>query len=340
MAYNPDDVLKELENREYSPVYFLQGEEPYYIDLISSYLEENVLEESEKSFNQIILYGKDAKIAEILTNARRFPMMAERQLVIVKEAQNISDWDKQDSKNILLEYIKNPSPTTILAFCYKYKTLDRRSTLTKELEKSTIFVNSVKIYESQVPSWIEIFLKNKGFTIDHQASQMLTEYIGNNLERLSTEINKMLLNFKEPKEITISDIDRFIGISKEYNVFELQKAIGDLNRLKALQIAKYFAENPKKNPIQIVMAVLYKYFTNLLVLHQSKAHSEKQISSLLRVPFFVGKEYLRALHNFPLEKVKNNIHHLRIADQQSKGIAFSNPGEALILNELIFKLMY
>ena len=240
MKSTPESVLKDLYSNKYEPVYFLQGQEAYYIDLMSDYIEENALEESQKGFNLIVLYGADVKVNEILTNARRFPMMSERQVVIVKEAQEIGDLIKEGGKKILAEYLDNPVPSTILVFCHKHKKLDGRSSLSQLMTKKAVFVDSTKIYENQVPNWIDNYLRQREYSIENQATLLLTEYIGNNLERLSSEIDKMLINFKEKRQVTVDDIDTYIGISKEYNVFELLKSLSSKRRNQSFTNRKLF----------------------------------------------------------------------------------------------------
>ena len=340
MKSTPESVLKDLHNNQFEPVYFLQGQEPYYIDLMSNYIESNVLEESQKGFNLMVLYGRDVKVNEILTNARRFPMMSERQVVIVKEAQEISDLGKEVGKKILAEYLENPTPSTVLVFCHKHKKLDGRSGLSQLMTEKAVLVDSTKIFENQVPNWIGNYLQQRGFTIENQATLLLTEYIGNNLERLSSEIDKMLINFKEKREVTMDDIDTYIGISKDYNVFELLKALSFKDSPRALRIINYFAANPKSNPIPVILAVLYRYYCNLLRLHHGDIHNPRQIASILRVPFGAANEYGQAMEHYSMEKVIQNIHHLRGADNRSKGIEGMNPGESQLLKELLFRLMH
>ena len=340
MKSSPESVLKDLHNQQFEPVYFLQGQEPYYIDLISDHIEANVLEESQKGFNLIVLYGRDVRVNEILTNARRFPMMSERQVVIVKEAQEVVDLNKEDGRKLLSAYLETPAPSTILVFCHKHKKLDGRSNLTQLMTQKAVFVDSTKLYENQIPSWINSHLQQKGYTIENQATLLLTEYIGNNLERLSSEIEKMLINLKEKSEVTVDDIDTYVGISKEYNVFEFLKALSFRDSPKALQIINYFAANPKINPIQVILAVLYRYYSNLLRLHHGGLHNPGQIASKLRVPSGAANEYSQAMGHYPMEKVIHNIQHLRRADNLSKGIDGVNPGESQILKELLFRLLH
>jgi DNA polymerase III subunit delta len=340
MATTPDVVIKDLKANKYSPVYFLQGEESYYIDLIANHIEENALEESAKSFNQVVVYGKDASMSQILNNAMRYPMMSDRQVVIVREAQDIPDLGKEDGQRLLENYLKNPQPSTILVFCHKYKTVDGRKSIGKILDKFAVFVTSKKLYDNQVVDWIVSYLKAKGFSINDKAKQMLADHIGNNLERLSNEIDKMLINFKDKKEIDPGMVQRYIGISKDYNVFELQKALMVKDIFKANQIANYFGANPKSNPIIPTVALLFALFSKILLIHHTKDKSESNLAKILGIgPYFV-KEYLIAARNYPLGIVIRNIGHLRTSDMQSKGIGSGSLSEGQILKELIFNLLH
>ncbi|MEM6522384.1 MAG: DNA polymerase III subunit delta [Bacteroidota bacterium] len=340
MAHTAESLLTDLKNKKFAPVYFLQGEETYYIDQISSFIENNVLNDSEKGFNQTILYGRDAPVNVILTNAKRFPMMAERQVVIVKEAQNIPDLNKEISQKILCDYLENPVASTVLVFCHKNKSLDKRKALTKLIEKKAVVLTTKKLYDNQVPAWVEGYIRSKGFSVSHKAVQMLSDSIGANLERLSNEIDKILINYKEPVEIDEQVIQKYVGISKDYNVFELQKALTTKDVFKANQIVSYFEANPKKNPLLPVIAVLYSFYSKLLVAHHASDKSERNLASQLRVsPFFV-KDYLMALRYYSLPKVIDNIHCIQQADLHSKGVENASTAEGQLLKELIFRLMH
>lgn len=343
MAQHPDQILQDLKQQRYAPVYFLQGEETYYIDQIADYIEEHTLSETEKGFNQLIMYGKDADMSAIITNAKRYPMMSDRQVVIVKEAQEIQGFNTQQAQQMLEVYIKNPLPSTILVFCYKYKTLDGRKSLGKAIDKFAVLVNANKLYDNQVPEWIIKYVKQRGFRIDNNAVQLLADYIGNNLQRLANEIEKILINFKKEDANALIDPDhvqKYVGISKEYNVFELQKALAMKDVMKANQIAHYFEANLKANPVIPVIALLFTFFSKLLLVHHTTDKTERGLATILKInPFFV-KEYRAAVANYPLLKVVQNIHHLRIADMHAKGIDNTGGTDAQILKELIFKLLH
>lgn len=340
MAVTPESVLGDLKSKKYAPVYFLQGEETYYIDQIADYIEDHVLNEAEKGFNQTVLYGRDVAMNVVLTNARRFPMMAERQVVIVKEAQNISDINKEAGQKLLMDYLQNPVASTILVFCYKNKTLDKRKALGKSIDKLAVSVTTKKLYDNQVPAWVEQYIKSKGFTATAKAVQMLADSIGNDLERLANEVDKMLINYKEKVQIDEAAVQRYVGISKDYNVFELQKALISKDVVKANKIVNYFEANPKKNPIIPVIAILFSFYSKLLVAFHAKDKSERNLASVLKVsPYFV-KDYLHALRNYSPAQVVNNIHHIKVADLKSKGVDNISATEGQLLKELVFKLLH
>lgn len=340
MAHTPENVLADLKSKKYAPVYFLQGEETYYIDLIADYIEDHVLSETEKGFNQTVMYGRDVAMNEVLTNARRFPMMAERQVVIVKEAQQISDLNKEQGQKILIDYLKNPANTTILVFCHKNKSLDKRKALGKNIDKYAVTVTTKKLYDNQVPSWIEQYLKSRGFSATPKAVQMLAESIGNDLERLSNEIDKILINFKDKVEVDEHIVQKYVGISKDYNVFELQKALMIKDVMKANKIVNYFQANAKKNPIIPIIAILYSFYSKLLMIYGTKDRSEHNLASILKVnPYFV-KDYITATRYYDLPSIVNNIHYIKEADLKSKGVDNVSTSEGELLKELIFKLIH
>ena len=340
MASTPESVLKELKSGKFSPVYFLQGDEPYYIDVIAEYIENNALSSGEKSFNLTILYGKEVTIASILQRAKQFPMMSDRQVVIVKEAQEISDLGKEASDIFFNAYLQKPLSSTILVFCYKYKTLDARKTLTKNIDKNAVLVNSKKMYDNQLPDWVSNYFLSKRLKIKPSAAQMLTEYIGNNLNRLVNESDKLLINLKDKKEVDEDLIEQYVGISKEFNVFELQKALGKKDILKANQIINYFESNPKANPLIPIISVLFNFFTKILVIHAEADKSESNLAKVLQVnPFFV-KDFIIGAKNFSLQKTISIIGNIRKADLMSKGVDSASIGEGQILKELIYLILH
>ncbi|MEO9872678.1 DNA polymerase III subunit delta [Ekhidna sp.] len=339
MASEYAEILRDIKSGSFSPVYFLQGEETFFIDSIINEIESSALDESQRSFNQIILYGKDTSLVDVIGASKRYPMMGERQVVIVKEAQEIRDWTKEDGQNLVVNYLENPLTSTILVFGYKYKSVDKRTKFGKTVEKNSVFLNAKKLYDNQVPDWIRGYCKTKGVRIQDSAVMMLSENIGNNLQRLANEIEKLLLNVKGDQEVDSAMVQRYVGISKDYNIFELQKALSAMNKLKAHKIADYFGSNPSNNPLVLTIYSLFSYFSKLLLVHHSDNKNDKAIASLIGVnPFFV-KEYLQAARNYPLGKVVQNIKHLHEADMQSKGIGFATKKEGPVLTELVYKLM-
>lgn len=333
-------ILKKLNNKEFAPLYFLEGEEPYFIDQVSNFIEQNAMEESLRSFNQTVLYGKETDLQTIVTHAREFPMMAERRVVLVKEAQEIQAIGREQGEKLLSDYAQNPQPSTILVFAYKYKSLDKRKKLAKVLDKHAVVLRSTKMYDNQLPDWISGYVRDKKFKIDHKAVQLIAENIGNNLSRITNEIDKMLINFSSDTEITPEHVYKFIGISKEYNVFELQKALSYKNVLKANEIIAYFESDPKNNPIIPIISLLFSFFTKIMLIHHSTDKSERHLAGLLRInPYFV-KEYMMAARNYPMLQAVRNISFIKEADLRSKGVDAAPMGEGEILKELIFKLMH
>lgn len=324
-------ILADIKNGKTKPVYFLMGEEPYYIDAISKYIEQNVLSEAEKGFNQMVLYGRDVSVDDIIANAKRYPMMAEKQVVIVKEAQDLS----RTMEN-LLSYVLNPQPTTVLVLCYKYKTLDKRKKLAKAVAEKGLLFESKKMYDDKVPDWIRRVLAGRGYTITPKASQMLVEFLGNDLGRISNELEKLQLIIKPGDQITPQLIEENIGISKDFNNFELQNAIGERDIRKAFAIVQYFSQNPKSNPMPMTIALLYGFFSKLLKYHalSNKGDAAKTLGVH---PFFL-KDYHTAARNYPMKKVSANIAIIREIDMKSKGVGAANLPQGDLLKELLVKI--
>lgn len=340
MSANAEEILQKLKSRQFAPVYFLQGEEPYYIDLITDYIEANVLSESEKGFNQVVMYGKDADMAQVMLQARRFPMMAERQVVIVKEAQNIQDMEKEPGSKQLEAYLQKPVPSTVLVLCYKHKLLDGRKALAKVLQKQAVFLTTKKLYENQVPGWVSGYVRSKGLQISSKATMLLSEYIGSDLSRLANEIDKVALNLQHQQMIDEKLVQENVGISKEYNIFELQSALIQRNALKAAQIIRYFESDPRNNPLIPMLSLLFSLFSKLLTLHLLPDKSEAAIARSLGNRSFLAKEYLMAMGAFDIRRTVEVIHHIRVADLQSKGIDSPSLPDAEILRELVFKILH
>lgn len=340
MPYTPQVILKELKAKKFAPIYFLVGEEPFFIDKISDYIEQNAIAEQERGFNQVIHYGKDSNMGLIINNARKFPMMAERQVVIVKEAQSIGDFGKEDAQKLLINYLQNPLPSTILVFAYKYKKLDGRLSITKELEKKTVFVRSDKVSEYKLNTWIDEYIRELGHTIEPKASQLLADSIGTNLEVLTNEVSKMLINFQGTTRITPQHISQYIGINKDYNNFEFMKAIAYKNIIKANQIIHYFSQNPKTHPVILLFGLMYNYFTRIAMIHQAKGATDQQLATLIGVPPFIVSEYKDASKNYKLGKVIEVFRYIKEADLRYKGVDSGSMTNAENLKELMFKILH
>lgn len=335
--YTVEEICRDILAKKFAPVYILMGDEPFFMEQITELLIGNVLEETERDFNQIIMYGADTDAPSVINAAKRFPMMSKYQLVVVREAQLIRDIE------VLVAYVKNPLMSTVLVLNYKYKTLDRRKTLASTTEKVGILFDSKKIPDYKMPGFISSFMQQRSIGIDNKAAQMLSDYLGNDLSRLSKELDKLLLILPEngPKRVTPELIERNIGISKEYNNFELLKALATRDVLKANRIAQYFEKNPKSNPIQMTLPVLFNYFSNLLICYYTKDRSETGLMTALGLRgTFQVKDYITGLRNYPAMKVFNLISDIRTADARSKGVENTSVSDAEILKELLYKILH
>jgi DNA polymerase-3 subunit delta len=327
-------IVANIREGHIRPIYFLMGEEPYFIDRLSEFISDSVLTEEEKSFNQMVLYGKETSIDDLLGIAKRYPMMAERQVVIVKEAQHLS----RTIEN-LVAYAENPQMSTVLVLCYKYKKLDRRKKLHKAIRKHGLVFESKKMYENQVAEWIRNLLKGKGYSISHKASVLLVEFLGTDLSRIHNELDKLLIVLPEGAEIGPTDIEEHIGISKDYNNFELKKAIGEKDMKKAARIVHYFSENPRDNPFVVTVTLLHSFFAQLLQYHGMSDHSPKSVAAALHInPYFVS-EYQTAARNYPMKKVSQIISELRELDLKGKGVGANSISQADLLKEMLVKII-
>lgn len=330
-------VLADLKAKKYKPVYFLQGEETFYIDLIANYIEDHVLSEAEKGFNQVVIYGKDSPVATILTHARRFPMMAERQVVVVKEAQDIPDLNRENGAKLLLDYLSNPVPSTLLVFCHKHKTLDKRRELGKKIDKLTESVTTKKLYDNQLPEFVNEYAADKKLSIEDKAVMALCEFVGTDLHRLANELDKLSLS--AAGTITTEQVMNQVGVSKEYNIFELQKAILHRDTLMANRIVNYFEANTRKNPLIPVIAYLFSFFSKVLAATQAPDKSEKGLVSALKISPYSARDYSLALRHYGPEQAARNISFIRQADLRLKGVNSGSETEGQILRELVFRLM-
>lgn len=327
-------IVNDIQKGDIKPIYFLMGEEPYYVDRISDFIAENILTEEERGFNQMVIYGRDSNIDDIVSNAKRYPMMAERQVVIVKEAQDLSRTIEK-----LVDYAENPQPTTVLVVCYKYKKIDKRKKLHKTISKTGVIFEGKRMYENQVGDWIIKTLKSRGYNISPKAAQMLVEFLGTDLGKIDNELQKLQLICPEGTSISPEIIEENIGISKDFNNFELRKAIGEKDSLKAHRIINYFAQNPKDNPLVVTISLLFSYFSQILQYHGMNDKSKGSVAKQLKVnPYFVG-DYVTAARNYPMKKVSHVISLLQETDVKSKGVGASNLSQGDLLKELLVKIM-
>ncbi len=329
-----EEITGNLQKKIYHPIYFLMGEETYFIDKISDYIAANVLTEAEKGFNQTILYGKDLEPHAIIANARRFPMMANYQVIIVREAQNIKKIEE------LEPYVKNPLNSTILVINYKYKTLDKRKTFPKLIDQKGVLFESKKIYDNQLPTWISTYLKNRQYTIMPQAAAMIAEYLGADLAKVVNELDKLTISLPAGSQITPDHIEKNIGISKEFNVYELQNALGERDLLRANRIINYFGANPSPNPFPLVISSLFSYFSKILNYHFLEDKSQNNVASVLQVnPFFV-KTYVTASKNYTIRKLVEIVSILREYDMKSKGFGNVSTSPAELQREMIYRILH
>ena len=329
-----DQIIQNLKNKVYHPIYLLHGEESYFIDEISDYIEANVLDEMEREFNLTVLYGRDCTVDAIVSAAKRYPMMANHQVIIVKEAQDVSKLEE------LADYIEKAVPTTILVLAHKTKKVDSRKVFFKRADKFGITFEAKKLYDSQVPAWVKEFVAKKGYTIDQKSCSLLVEYLGGDLSKIANELEKLMLNIPEKSTITPEIIEKYIGISKDYNVFELNKALATKNVLKANQIITHFALNPKENPIQKVIPIVFSFFLKLL-LYQTNVQKANpaELKAIVGTPFL--QEFESAARQFPVRKTAQIIGYLREYDVKSKGVDSTSSVEGGdLLKELVFKILH
>lgn len=339
MAQTFHDIIKSIKKKQFAPVYLLHGDEAFYIERLANEIENTALDISERSFNQNILFGKDITVGALLGYSRSFPMMGDKQVIIVKEAQHIAGFDNKENAKFLEQYFLNPQLTTILVICFN-DNLDERKAWVKAADNKGVIFKSKKFYDDKLPDWIAEYCHSQKLKISYKAIQLLTESVGNDLTRLASEIDKLMLNLKIDEEISANTIEKYVGISKEYNIFEFQKALVQKDVLKANNIAVYFSKNQKQNPMAPTIAMLYNFFSKLLLVHASSDKSDKNLAPLLGVhPFFV-KEYQLAARNYSYPKTFEIIHYIKLAELYSKGIETGSQSEKNILQDLIFKMLH
>lgn len=340
-------ILSDLKAGKFQPVYFLQGEEPFYIDAISDFIAENALTEDERAFNQTVLYGLDTDVATIVSEAKRFPMMAQRQVVIIKEAQRIRNLipTGDDPKSELLNYIQNPQPTTVLVFCHKYKKIDTRKKIGKGIkagaEKNGVFFTSDKIKDWELSKWITDHVQALGYQIDPRTASILAEYLGNDLAKINNELGKLFIDLEKGGKLTPELIERNIGISKDYNIFELQNAILNRDVQKANRIIVHFAKHQKEHPIQMLLPTLHGFFYRIALLqYLQKRNRGSEATKVLRVnPYFI-KDYQLGARTYSEKKLKAIFRYLSEADKKSKGIDNISTDNGDLLKEFVFKVMH
>lgn len=331
-----EEIVRNLKNRTYAPVYFLMGEEDYYIDRISDYILDTVLTETEKEFNQTVLFGMDTDINTVINAARRYPMMSEHQVVVVKEAQNLKNLEN------LTYYLQKPMPSTILVLCYKHGVLDRRKKIAAEIEKNGVLFESKKLKDSQLPGFISTYLKRKKVEIEPKASEMMAEFVGTDLSRMTGELDKLIITLPEgQKRITPEQIEKNIGISKDFNNFELRNALIEKDVLKANMIVKYFDENPKNNPLQMTLAVLFNFFSNLMLAYYAPQKTDQGIAAQLGLrSAWQAKDYMNAMQRYTGVKVMQIINAIRNCDAKSKGVGNTSATNGELLRELVCFILH
>ena len=331
---NFQSILSDLKAKKYQPVYFLMGEESYFIDFISDYIINEVLNDTEKEFNQTVLYAKDIDVQTVISTAKQFPLMGKRTVVIIKEAQQLKKIEQLEN------YLNNPQESTILVFCYKYKSLDKRKSLYKILSKKAVLFESKKLYDNQVPAWIVNYLSSKQYKIGHKASHLIAEYLGNDLNKISNELEKLMIILPANSEITSESIESNIGISKDYNNFELTNALAKKDIIKSNRIANFFSKNPKENPLVVSVGVIFNFFQKVLLYHTIIDKSSNNVARLLKInPYFI-KDYQIAAKNYSKSKSIEIIGLCRTYDMKSKGVDNHSINDGELLKEFLFKILH
>ncbi|HJS53652.1 MAG TPA: DNA polymerase III subunit delta [Chitinophagaceae bacterium] len=328
-----EKIIAEWKKKVFRPFYWLEGEEEYFIDKVMDYAEHSLLSESESGFNLTIFYGKDAAWPDVINACRRYPMFSERQVVLLKEAQQMRDIEKLES------YIENPLASTVLVVSYKEKKVDGRTKFAKLLKERGVLLSTKKIYDNQLPQWIEEIVKEHGYEISRKALMLLVDHIGNDLNRIENEIEKILVNLGKRKTISEDDIEEFIGISKEFNVFEFQNAIASKDLANCIRIVQYFEANPKAAPIQLILPSLYSFFSKLYMIYGLNSRNEKTVAASTGVnPFFI-KDYLQAVKAYSFPQVEKAILLLHQYNLKSVGVSAIGTEDASLLKEMVFKII-
>jgi DNA polymerase-3 subunit delta len=332
-------LVKDLQKREFANVYLFYGEEPYFIDELTDYLTENTLTDIEKELNQYVLYGRDSTAAMVVNSSKQFPMAGDRQLVVLREAQDM-DLKKEETVGLLLSYLKNPQPSTVLVIAHKYKTIPAKLLKAVSASDNAVAVESKRKYESELPAWITAQVKNSGYSISDKAAIMLVEFLGNNLEKINNELSKLYINLTRTKAITEESIEQFIGISKDYNIFEFQKALAKKNITVANKIANHFALNPGENSIFKTIPMLFNFFSKVLLIHSLPDKSESAIISKAKISPYTKQDYIDAYRNYNAKKVMDIISWLRECNTRALGIDNYSVDQGELLKELVFKILH
>lgn len=330
-----DQILQDLKKGNFQPLYIFHGEEGYFIDTLTRYIEQRALPEEQRAFNQTVLYGRDTDAKTLLDVAQRYPMMAERQVVILKEAQEMKGLSD------LKAYVEQPVETTILVIAHKNKKIPGNTTFGKAIKKKAVVLEARPLYDNQIPGWIKTYLKARHYTITEEATALVAEYLGSDLSKVANELDKLIINLPKGTEITPAQIEAQVGISKDYNVFELQKALGQRNPLKAQRIVQYFSANPKRNPFIVVVSSLFNYFSKILMLHELNRLPDKELAGKLGVnPYFL-REYRAAARQYSRDQLERIIHLLSEYDLKSKGVGYDTAGKpnGALLKELVWRIM-
>jgi DNA polymerase-3 subunit delta len=332
-----ESISSDIKNRKFAPVYFFCGEEAYFIDTLIDLLEANVLSDGEKAFNQTIAYGKDLSTRQIMETCGRLPMMSEKQVVIIKEAQALSL--KAEDEEQYLRYLKNPVKSTVLVFGWKHGSPDGRKSFGKEVKKAVYF-ESKPLYENQVAAWVKSWLNSRKYKIEEEAAELLVESTGNELSKVVNELEKLIIGKAAGTTITLDDIEREVGISKEFNAFELNKALGNKDRAKAFQITEHFVANPKNGPLVMITGTLQGFFNKIYLAHQFKNMQDKELAAAIKVsPFFV-KDYRVGAKNYTEEKLERIFYMLEEYDLRAKGVnSTNNTREGELLKEMVFRIL-
>jgi DNA polymerase III subunit delta len=327
-------LLKEIRNKKFEKIYFLHGEEPYFIDVLTKAIQDNALEESERDFNQSILYGKDAEVLSLISELKSYPMMAERRLVILKEAQYFKAIEQLES------YLENPANSTIFVICYKYKTFDARKKTLKNALKNGVVFKSEKVKEYQLAEWIQQYIKTTGYELTSKACMLLIESLGNDLGRIVKELEKLAVLIEKGTIINENHIEENIGISKDYNVFELTNAVANKDNLKALKIVDYFEHNPKAADLVFVISNLFKFFSQIMRIHFLPNKSREAVAKALGVHPFVAGELTNAKNKYDPRKIAANIALIHEYDLKSKGVGNTSTTQGELMREMVYQLIH